>query len=152
MRKIITVSLIIATLFGIGLGIEKAVENQRAEETSQMMDKLRDSSNGSKFEVSREIFVIQSKTDDGYLNAVSLDENTDAPYGYILDDKYELGDIVEVTYKDDDIKKERLITGEEEGNIRYEFIEEINAIFEDGINLDYVVAEDGSVVHKSFYE
>ena len=62
---------------------------------------------------STEYFVVQSKADEGYLNAVSLSEYTEAPHGFILDDKYEIGDIVQVTFNNDDLLSEEKITGEQ---------------------------------------
>lgn len=61
-----------------------------------------------------EDFVVVSKTCDGMLNAESLNEKTNAPHGYILDNKYEIGDIVRVTYKDDDILSEKKISSKDE--------------------------------------
>jgi hypothetical protein len=82
-----------------------------------------------------EKFVVQYETSDGFLNAVSIEDKTNAPYGFILENKYELGDIVEVTYKDDEIISERLITGEEEKNIWYQHGEKINAVYEEGMQI-----------------
>lgn len=105
---------------------------------------------------STELFVVQSETADGYLDAKSISEETNAPYGFILDNKYELGDVVEVTYWNDDIKSERVITGEELKELEKEMAEEINAVYEEGISMDqvdgYVQAEDGSYVKESFYD
>jgi hypothetical protein len=107
-------------------------------------------------EISTEVFVVQEKTADGYLNAVSISEDTNAPYGYILDDKYELGDVVEVTYSNDEIFAEREIVGDELDKLENEKGSYINAVLEDGMKNqyeeEYVQAEDGSIVPVSFYE
>lgn len=80
---------------------------------------------------STELFVVQSETQDGYLNSESISEETNAPYGYILDNKYEIGDVVEVTYRNDDIKSERKITGDELKEVEENLGEEINGVLED---------------------
>lgn len=85
-----------------------------------------------------ELFVVQSDYGDGYLHAVSLSEDTQAPHGYVLDDKYDLGDVVQVTYDDDDILAEHELTGQTLGYVKEEYAEEINAIFEEG----YAIAEE----------
>lgn len=107
-----------------------------------------------------ETFVIQSETQDGNLHAVSISEKTNAPYGYSLDNKYELGDVVEVTYWNDEIKSEKKITGKELEKLEAEKGAEINAVIEEGMQMyvvatcaeDEVLAEDNSCVNKSFYE
>ena len=76
---------------------------QEAESVEQQQEK----------KSSTEYFVVQSKADEGYLNAVSLSEYTEAPHGFILDDKYEIGDIVQVTFNNDDLLSEEKITGEQ---------------------------------------
>ena len=43
------------------------------------------------------------------VEAVSLDANTNAQYGYLLDNKYEVGSIVYVEFMHDDILKEELV-------------------------------------------
>ena len=46
---------------------------------------------------------------DTMVEAVSLDGNTKAQYGYLLDNKYKVGSIVYVEFEHDDIMKEELI-------------------------------------------
>lgn len=43
------------------------------------------------------------------VEAVSLDGNTNAQYGYLLDNKYKVGSIVYVEFEHDDILKEELV-------------------------------------------
>lgn len=84
-----------------------------------------------------EVFMVQSVSEDGeYVNAKAV--NSDGMNEeYILDPIYEIGDVVEVTYCNDDIFAERLITGDE---------------LDDILENEYVMAEDGSYVPLSFYK
>lgn len=95
-----------------------------------------------------ETFVVQSETQDGYLNAVSISEKTNAPYGYILDNKYDIGDVVEVTYSQDDILAERLIVGDELEELEDEVKMYSMATCTEG----EVLVEDGSCVGEGFFE
>lgn len=102
-----------------------------------------------------EQFVVQEKTADGYLMAVSISEETNAPHGYILDDKYEVGDIVEVTYWNDDIFEEKKIVGKELEELTEEKYAWIDAIVETGDKNcaeGLIQTEDGTCVTSSFYE
>lgn len=108
---------------------------------------------------STELFMVRSKDDEGYLNAQSLEEKTNAPYGYVLDNKYQIGDIVEVTYYNDDILNERKITGEELTGVEKNYAVAINMV-EDTIGKEYVtekfivqyVTDDGTLNAESLEE
>lgn len=69
----------------------------------------------SKEDSTTEVFFVQKKLKlEDALLAVPLDSNSELiKGGYILDDKYSIGDIVEVTYWNDDIFAERKISGGE---------------------------------------
>lgn len=82
-----------------------------------------------------EVFVVQSETPDGHLEAKPLVASS-LEGSYILESKYNLGDIVEVTYWNDDILKERVITGEELEGLEEKYDTEINAIYEEGMGMD----------------
>ena len=64
-------------------------------------------------EPSTERFLVVEDLQEGYVDCYSLEETTNAPYGYILDAVYEIGDVVEVTYIGDEIFSERKLTGDE---------------------------------------
>jgi hypothetical protein len=82
-----------------------------------------------------EYVMVQSHADEGFLNAKAINPSSQLEYGYILDDKYELGDIVEITYDNDDLMAERKVTGKELNDIEQKYYKEINALMEEGIAL-----------------
>lgn len=81
-----------------------------------------------------ELFMIQDEINNEYVLAKPLDES-EAPHGYFLENKYELGDIVELTYLEDDVLGEKKITGER--------LEEIEIAYDEIINyyMDETIAE-----------
>lgn len=80
-----------------------------------------------------EYVVVQSKADKGYLNSQPIQKDTNCNYGYLLDDKYQLGDVVEITYRNDDLKAEHKVTGSELEEVEAKYGSVINSILEDGI-------------------
>lgn len=83
-----------------------------------------------------ERFFIQSKTDGGLLGK-SIESHTHAPNGYTIDDKFNVGDIVEVSYYNDDIISEKKLTGNKLENVKEKFALQINSLMDEGIELDY---------------
>lgn len=92
--SVLTFAMAVLPTIGLVNGEEKAEKNEIVST---------EKNDGYKTEK----FIVENKTSDGMLDARSLDEDTSAPNGYLLDDKYEVGDIVEVTFKNDEIKKEK---------------------------------------------
>lgn len=62
-------------------------------------------------ELQGEMLMVTNVTveNDTMVEAVSLDGDTKAQYGYLLDNKYEVGSIVYVEFEHDDIMKEELV-------------------------------------------
>lgn len=95
-------------------------------------------------EYTKELVMVQSVTDDGeFLNAMPIDENSQLEYGYILDNKYKLGDIVEITYNNDDLINQRKLEGKELANVEDKYAGAIDCLMDEGIEMDinYVQAK-----------
>lgn len=80
-------------------------------------------------------WLVQSETSDGYLSAEAIGVEVEG--GMILEDKYELGDIVSVTWdvETGDIISEYKVRGKELRNIEDGFGAEVNALMEEGIRV-----------------
>jgi len=96
---------------------------------------------------STEYFLVTDNVDNRFVDTKSLATNSNAPYGYILDNDYKLGDVVKVTYKNDDIRQERVLSDKEikESNVK-DFIKASNC------GSDELLAEDGTCVNENFYQ
>jgi hypothetical protein len=75
------------------------------------------------------LFLVESVTKDGMLNAVSVIDGSN----YLLDNKYSLGDIVQVTYSHDDIIKEQKVTGKKYKSLEELFAGQINYLEDQGM-------------------
>ncbi len=79
-------------------------------------------------------FMVQSETSDGFLDAKPVGFKMDG--GMILDNEYELGDIVLVTWnKDGDIMFDRIATETEKNYLDKHYFAEINSLMEEGIEI-----------------
>lgn len=143
--------LVVAVLVALGINAVSYLPLGQAKEESQE-------------KISTEYFFVQSETQDGYLHAEPVAVGVEG--AMVLDNKYEIGNIVEVSSdKYGDIVAERLITGEELEKVEYEFAGSIDYLMDMGIEKEVelaegsdsyyegkVQAEDGSWVNESFYE
>lgn len=84
-----------------------------------------------------EKFFIQSKTDNGYLLAKSIEQDSKAPYGFVLEDKYDIGDIVEISFKGSKAISVHKIKGKKLKRIESKYDVAINSLMDEGIKLDY---------------
>jgi hypothetical protein len=114
------------------------------DKVEAQLQEIKDEQYGSKYLVEEsntitELVMVQSKADKGYLVAQPLEENSELFNGYILDDKYQLGDIVEITYDHDDLVSERLITDNELEIVYNEFGRIIDYLMDEGMDMDYAL-------------
>ncbi|MCY7911238.1 hypothetical protein MOB65_20490 [Bacillus inaquosorum] len=107
------------TFFTLGNDSEQAQATNKTHVTAQAGEKKQQSVT--------EKFVVKKK-EDGMLLAMPLEKSQNAPDGYLLDDKYKIGDIVEVTYWNDDIFKERKVTGKELNSLKNKYSKKIKSI------------------------
>lgn len=119
----------VATMVAVGLGGVTFFTLGNDSEQAQATNKTHVSTQkGEKKQQSvTEKFVVKKK-EDGMLLAMPLEKSQNAPDGYLLDDKYKIGDIVEVTYLNDDIFKERKITGKELNGLQDKYSKKIKSI------------------------
>lgn len=75
-------------------------------------------------------FMVQYMDNEGMLEAKPV--NPRHKGGYLLDNKYEIGDIVEVTYNNDDIIEEHKLTGKELKKVEKKYKENIDSIWSEG--------------------
>lgn len=106
--------------------------------------------------VTTEKFFVTKDHRDGYMHSVAINqEDTSAPYGYTLDNKYEVGEIVEVTYENDDIISDRAVHGEEATQVLEENAERIESII-DELTAECaegeLIAEDYTCIPEGFWE
>ncbi|MFJ8247335.1 hypothetical protein [Peribacillus asahii] len=83
-----------------------------------------------------ETFVVLSVTADGYLDCKPVNPNVEG--GYILDNdgKYKLGDIVEITYWNDDIIESHKLTGKALSSVENKYGSYINSLMDESIAED----------------
>jgi hypothetical protein len=93
-------------------------------------------------------FMVQYMNEDGLLEAKPVNPKHEG--GYVLDNKYELGDIVEVTYWNDDIIEEHKLTGKELEKVEKKFEGNIDALMDEGekITQEGVVATDNYMIQN----
>lgn len=73
-----------------------------------------------------EIFLITEEEKDGWYFASPINRKGG---GYAFDkEKYEVGDVVSATYKDDDVKEEHKVVGKELSLVKRLFQKRINAL------------------------
>ncbi|MEC2335076.1 hypothetical protein [Bacillus subtilis] len=119
----------VATMVAVGLGGVTFFTLGNDSEQAQATNKTHVSAQEGeeKQQSITEKFVVKKKEDDMLL-AIPLGKSQNAPDGYLLDDKYKIGDIVEVTYWNDDIFKERKITGKELNSLQDKYGKKIKSI------------------------
>ncbi|URJ76471.1 hypothetical protein MF621_004012 (plasmid) [Bacillus velezensis] len=129
MKKFTKITVATMVIAGLGVTIFFNTEKGNDQAQAKSIDKP---SYEETTQPNKEKFVVQKKENDMLLS-MPLEASKGAPDGYLLDNKYDLGDIVEVTYLNDDIIKERKIKGEELSNLENKYDREINSILEEGL-------------------
>jgi hypothetical protein len=150
--------LVVAILMAVGINsltyvpVEEKIIEAKVE---YKMQELREESEGSKWLVERNYYMVQTEGNN-WMHAKPLDLSVEG--GMILEKKYKLGDIVEVTVDSEgDIVKEHKLTGEEFDYVSNYYTGRIDALMDEGIEKmnqqeGMVMAEDGTLVPASFYE
>ncbi|MEX3625069.1 hypothetical protein [Viridibacillus arvi] len=123
MKKII--SAIAMSLGVLALGVFTQASEVEAKASAKYMQ-----------DTTTEVFLVQSVTSDGYLDCAPV--NPKLKGGYILDNdgKYKVGDIVEITYWNDDIKKSHKLTGKKLSGIEKKYGSHINKMMDKSIASD----------------
>lgn len=146
MKKLIGAFIGLSLALGGLMGYTVAKVTDAVEENRVEVSKVEEP------EYFTEYVMVYSVTEDGkYLDATPIQEDTQLEYGYILDMKYQLGDIVEITYNDDELIAERLVSDDELKDVYNLYGDKIDYLMDEGVAMDYIMTEDGTWVHKSFY-
>jgi hypothetical protein len=128
MKKFLAGLFVGATLVGTALGINSHMEKKEVAQP----------------EATTENFVVQYQTEDNLLSAKPA--NPAHKQTYLLDNKYEVGDVVKVTYHKDDIISEKKLTGKALDKVEKNYGENINKLIEEGSEK----AQELSVVTRSY--
>ncbi|MED3976083.1 hypothetical protein P4639_22055 [Priestia megaterium] len=131
-KKVLAGLFVGATLLTTAFGFNAQAQTTGTKEEAQEKNYTTDT------------FIVQYLTEDNMLQAKPVNPKND--YTYMLDNKYEIGDIVEVTYWNDDIKEEHKVKGKELKSIESKYEKNINKLMQEGEDL----AQQSNVMTRNY--